>query len=178
MTLAAVSRKDAVKRGRRATEIGSVLFHASRLKRELHATLHNCKRKSVDEVAWTLRVSPSYLYRSCLPNENGCRFPADLLPALMAETRDYRVLEFLARETDHVLVRNEKVRQLRTRDASTLNAVQASFHAAMGTLLSFWNSPQTSDKDALLAALHQVASDIEAIRRAVRDFDQAQGALF
>ena len=145
------------------------------LKIQLHLTVHSSK-KSVEEIADECGISTSYLYRSCLEGDSGCKFPLELLIPLMRSTGDYRVLDRLCRISESYRVPMPRVRKLKKKDAAVMQEIQANFHAAMKLLYEFWSTGSKSIKADLLETIHKHGADVVAIERSVKDFDQ--GDLF
>lgn len=142
------------------------------LKKHLYATIHG-SGKSVEQLAFELGISPSYLYRAVLPGEAGCRFPLELLPALMSATGDYRVLEYLAAETNRVVVTMRRVKQLKALEPTVVTRLSQQFADCMVQLIQSFDAPQ-EDAEELLARLYRHLCDVASIRLAVRDRRQRE----
>ncbi len=145
------------------------------LKTSLYLTIHGSK-KSVEQIADECGITANYLYRSCLEGESGCRFPLDLLLPLMQATGDYQVLDHINRRTGRVTASAPRVRALKKKDANTVNEIQRNFNEAFSQFLKFWSTGDISMKRELVNTLHKHQCDVEAMKRAVADFEQ--GDLF
>jgi hypothetical protein len=141
------------------------------LKTTLHFTIHGSKL-SVEQIADELGISTSYLYRSCLEGDSGCRFPLDLLLPLMKATGDYTILDHLNSRCDRVTVSLPRSGQFKAKDPQAINEVQRNFNDAMGALLKFFVNPNPKQVDGVIAGLHKHLCEVAAIKRAVKTFHQ------
>jgi len=143
------------------------------LKSTLYTTVHGSK-KSVEQLADEIGVSPSYLYRACLDGESGCRFPLDLLIPLMNAAGDYSVLEHLNSRCDRLTASMPRVARLKRKDAEAVNEISGNFNAVMAQVLKFFAKPDQSHADAIGQALHRHLCEVAALGRAVKTFTQKE----
>lgn len=144
------------------------------LKTQLYFTVHGAS-KSVQQLADEMGISASYLYRACLDNdESGCRFPLDLLLALLNATGDYRILDHLNARCNRITVSLPRVGRLKKKEPQVINEVTRNFHDVMGRVLEFYQNPDRSKIPELSAALHQHLCEVAALKRSVADFHQGE----
>ena len=144
------------------------------LKSQLYFTVHGAK-KSVQQLADEMGISASYLYRACLENdESGCRFPLDLLLALMNATGDYRILEHLNARCNRITVSLPRVGRLKKKDPQVINEIHGKFNAVMARVLEFYANPQRDQIPEIERALHDHLCEVAALRRSVADFHQGE----
>lgn len=172
---AAPIRKHAVSKPRGTSENITPVFQPTALKAALHRTIHEAD-KSVEQLAFECRVSPSYLYRACLEGESGCRFPLDLALPLMRATGDYRLLDYLVSECDRATVKLPRVRRLKRKDPQVINEIAGNFNGAMSGVLEFFARPDRQKRTAIQQALHGHLCEVISLMKAVADFHQ--GELF
>ena len=137
------------------------------LKKVLYNTVHRRTGKTVEALADELGISPSYLYRACLPtdgNGSGCRFPLELLIPLMNATGDHSVLKHLAHRTGHAVYR---VPRGRLRSAADLNDHQRALADYFASLLKFFGGEL--DRDECLEHLQRVLEEVAGFKQAIED---------
>jgi hypothetical protein len=154
-----------------ATEIPPAVFHDRPLRHELHRSLAQAKL-SAEEIAWRLGVSPSYLRRAVLTGQSAVRFPGDLLAAFMRLCGDYRALELIASECDHIAVHLPKARRMKSNPMQFVSETAASFHALMADLIEFFAAPDAPAAIALRERLRKQLGALAAIEVALRDYRQ------
>jgi hypothetical protein len=143
------------------------------LKSTLYTTVHGSK-KSVEQIADEIGVSPSYLYRACLEGESGCRFPLDLLIPLMNATGDYSLLEHLNARCERITVSMPRVARLKAKDPQAINEIGRSFNEVMGQVLEFFEKPVMGRIAAIEEGLHKHLCEVAALKRAVKTFAQKE----
>jgi hypothetical protein len=166
-------RKDAARQERPASEEFAPVFQDTPLKAAIHRTVHESK-KSVDEIAWACKVSPSYVYRACLQGESGCRFPLDLLIPLMQVTEDRRILDHLNARCGRVTTSMPRVGRLKKKDPQVINEIHRNFNAVMAAVLGFFEDPDRTKIPEIEAALHRHLCEVAALKRTVADFHQGE----
>jgi hypothetical protein len=166
-------RKHAVSRPHGTTEELPAVFNGSPLKAALHRTVHESE-KSVEQLAFECRISPSYLYRACLEGESGCRFPLELTVPLMKATGDFRLLEFLNGACDRTAVKLPRVRRLKRNDPQVCNEISGNFNGVMGGVLAYFAAPDREKIPELIDALRRHLSDITSLARAVATYHQGE----
>ncbi len=143
------------------------------LKTELYQTVHN-SRLSVEELAELLNVSTSYLYRSVLEGESGCRFPVELLLPLMRATKDYRVLEYLNSRCDRVTAKLPRVARLKKLEPREASKIQERFCRMWADVIAFVENPSAGSLPALMTAMHKHLCDMASVRLSVQDIKQRE----
>ncbi len=144
------------------------------LKSQLYLTVHGAK-KSVQQLADEMGISASYLYRACLDNEeSGCRFPLDLLLALMNASGDYRILDHLNARCNRVTVSLPRVGRLKKKDPQVINEINRNFHDVMAKVLEFYSNPDRGKIPEIERALHEHLCEVTALKRSVADFHQGE----
>lgn len=143
------------------------------LKTELYQTVHNA-RLSVDQIAEFLNVSASYLYRSVLEGESGCRFPLDLLLPLMHATKDFRVLELLNQRCDRVTAKLPRVRKAKADGSVVISEVQRDFATLMVEILTYFNEPDEAKVSEIEERIHAHVGEMLTLRKAVQTYKQRE----
>lgn len=166
-------RKHAVARPAGAIEDLPVVFQTTPLKAALHRTIHEAE-KSVEQIAWECRISPSYLYRSCLEGESGCRFPLDLAVPLMTATGDYRLLDHLNGACDRASLKLPRVRRLKRSDPQVVNEITGNFNDAMAGVLAYFAKPDQAQTAEVVAKLRRHVSEVLMLTRAVAECHQGE----
>ena len=143
------------------------------LKTVLYMTVHGSS-KSVEEIADALGVSASYIYRSCLEGDSGCRFPVEMLIPLMEATGNYAALDHINARCGRITTSLPRVAKLKLRDPQVVNQIQAHFNAAMGDVLKFLICPRPKSIAPVVKALHAHMCEVAALMRAVKDYQQGE----
>ena len=121
----------------------------------------------VPALAEAIGYSPSMLYRATNPGDACARLDALRLPALLRETRDDRIVRYLAHLRGYLLVKVPRVRRGKEDEVAELQRHQAD---AIQALVAFFSGErdQASTLDALrreLEACAGMAKAVEAYHR-------------
>jgi len=104
----------------------------------------------VPALAEAIGYSPSMLYRATNPGDGGARLDALRLPALIRETKDDRIVRYLAHLRGYLLVKVPRVRRAKEDEVAELQRHQAE---AIQALVGYF------------AGQHGQAETIEALRQ-------------
>ncbi len=143
------------------------------LKTELYQTVHKA-RLSVEQLAELLNVSASYLYRSVLEGDSGCRFPVDLLLPLMHATKDFRVLDLLNRRCDRVTAKLPRIRKAKTNATLVAGEVQRNFSTLMVEILQYFAEPDEAKVAEIEERIHAHVGEMLTLRKAVQTYKQRE----
>ncbi|MCL4797668.1 MAG: hypothetical protein KJZ84_24100 [Bryobacteraceae bacterium] len=142
------------------------------LKTVLYLTVHGSE-KTVEQLADSMGISASYLYRACLEGESGCRFPLDLLLPLIQATGDHRILDHLNARCGRVTTSLPRVGRLKKKDPQVVNEIQKNFNAVMAKVLEFFSDPDRAKIPEIERDLHRHLCEVASLRRTVKDFHQS-----
>jgi hypothetical protein len=140
----------------------------------IQATARGCKKKSMAQLADELGKDDSMFYRMCNAADDGARFPAELLIPLMLATKDFSILEHIARRTGHLVIEIRKLRIKANGAVEVREVLHQSFVDAMGALGRFFKEPTPEKKTETLAAIDKFLGDGIAARRQVERWEQPE----
>ncbi len=114
------------------------------LKSFLYETVHRAN-KTVAELSDETGISTSYLYRACLPIEekhgSGVKFPVDYLIPLMNATKNYSILNHIAKRCGFLLVKIPRFKNLKLDGIGMLNEYQEATTKAVRDMKEFLDNP-------------------------------------
>jgi len=143
------------------------------LQTTLYQAVHGSKL-SVDELADAIGVGPSSLYRAVLEGDSGCKFDVQWLLPLMQATGDFRALDLLCHRANSLRVKMPRVKRWKRMDPEASHALLKVFTALIGLLLEYFDSPDSEKLEDLEAKIHEMVSDLLALRKALEGFDQME----
>jgi len=134
--------------------------------KELYETVRRSD-KSVADLADSIGMGESHLYKATTPGEAGCNFPLQKLIPLMKETRDYRVLQRIARLCDFILV---KVPRSKKFDLRKIGDYQLLLTELIQYLYKLIEGKIT--KEECLKKINETLDETWQVRKAVEKWDQ------
>ncbi len=137
-------------------------------------SVRRCKRKSREELADELGVGYSNFSRMLNPNDEGARFPAELLIPMMKATGNYSPLEHMAARTGHIVISTRKLRVPRGSGQDLRNDVHQTFIDMAKMLSDFFKDPTPKAKEQTLAAIDKHLGETIAARKKVEKWEQPE----
>jgi len=96
----------------------------------------------VAQIADETSISPNYLYRATLPlDESGVKFPLEYLVPLMNATKNYTVLDHIAKLCGFLLVKVPKFKSVKMDNVELLSTYQDATVKAVNSLKEFLANP-------------------------------------
>lgn len=131
------------------------------IKTLLYKTIHRNK-KSIEQIADEIGITSNSLYRYCLDGESGSDLPLKRLVPLMIATKNFSILDHIARICGFVLIKVPRFANKREESIDILDNYQESTGQAQRSLKEFFRNPDQTHydkaKEALLEVMKQSAS--------------------
>ncbi len=136
--------------------------------------VRRCKGKSREEVADEVGTTYSSFSRMLNPNDDGARFPAELLIPVMKATRNYEPLRHIAARTGHIVINVNKLKVPKGSGADIPNDLQLTFADLTKMLIEFFRKPDIEKKKETMAALDIHLGEAIAARKKVEKWEQPE----
>jgi len=139
-------------------------------------SVRRCKKKGREQIADELGVGYSNFSRMLNPNDEGARFPAELLIPVMKATGNYSPLKHIAARTGHLVINVKRLRvpkgQAGERDVQM--ALHETFNSLMKHIMDFMKEPSLKTKEKLLKALDAHLGEGVAARKKFEKWEQPE----
>ena len=136
----------------------------------IHAAAHNCKKKSIPQLADELGTSESMLRRQLNPHDEAVRFPASKLLGLMLRTKDFSPLLHLARRCNHLAIDLRKIRVRQGNGDDIQNDLHESFPETMKGLALFFRESSPDTQAETLELLDRHLGELLAARKKIENW--------
>lgn len=131
-------------------------------------TVHkNDKGISVTEIAANTGIGYNHLTRMASQTD-ACSMPASKLVPIMNTTEDYRILEFMAKQTGHLCIPMPRGIRKGTDPKMDISTYQQESNKMVNAIIDFINNPSDSKAADVDSLMRKHIGDSENIRRRVK----------
>lgn len=142
------------------------------IKTLLYKAIHRSK-KSAAQVADEIGISYSYLCRAGLPtDENGCRFPVELMVPLMKVTGNYDLLKHIAGLSGYLTVKIPRAFNDKKNEVSAVNNYNQVCADAANKMMDFFMSPSDLKMQQTIDSLQKVMEISAGLQKRIKNFNQ------
>lgn len=147
------------------------------LEEAVYKTIHkNKKGVSIEQIATASATGKNHLYR--MANENdACSMPASKLVPVMNATEDYRILNFLAKQTGHLCIKMPRGIRKGTDPKMDISEYQKEFNEMVNKLIDFINDPSDDKLAEVDGRMRKHIGDSVNIKRRCKKHNMHQREL-
>lgn len=144
------------------------------IKSLLYKTIHRSK-KSAAQIADEIGISYSYLCRAGLPtDENGCRFPVELLVPLMKSAGNYDLLKHIAGLSGYLSVKIPHAFKDKKDEVSAVNNYNQACSDAAKDMMDFFMHPSDFKIQQTINSLQRVMEISAGLQKRIKNFNQTE----
>lgn len=141
----------------------------------VYSTVHHNNR-TVEDISAQTGTGKNHLYRMANPHDE-CNLPVRLLVPLMNVTEDFCILDFLARKTGHICIKQPRGIRKGTDPRMDISTYSKEFNEMLNVIYDFINNPTDAKRDIVDNMLRKHIGDSENIRRRAKDHKLHQREL-
>jgi hypothetical protein len=142
------------------------------IKTHLYKSIHRSK-KSAAQIADEIGISYSYLCRAGLPtDENGVRFPVELMVPLMKSCGNYDLLKHIAGLAGYLTVKIPHAFNDKKDEVSALNEYNELCTEAAKNMMKFFKKPSDTQMQLTIDSLQRVMEISAGLQKRIKNFNQ------